>query len=262
MKLSLLPLVPDAPLPYRAPALVRPPAQRGYGVQEQCLPFTAACALGLLVPAPFGFGFCELADVPAGGRAFLPPEVAREAGDGRHFYIVDHPASRFIGNAFDADPLPFVDSDGRAKEMRPVQPGISFMDRPDQARHFKLHLPWVLQTPPGIDTLFLAPINRPAPLALLTGLVETDWYAHPVNLVADRPAAGALHIRRGDVIAQLVFVDRPGRREAPELAAPDAALAATMKESLRQWFAAHASDRSAYRRLARTRQAELDDDTA
>ncbi len=30
---------------------------------------------------------------------------------------------------------------------RPQQPGISFMDRADQAAFFKLHLPWVLRTP-------------------------------------------------------------------------------------------------------------------
>jgi hypothetical protein len=260
--LILLPLVPDVPLPVRAPAIVRPPEPRGYGVQEQCLPFTAACALGLLVPAPFDFGFCHPAEVPPEGRAFDPPEVARVPGDPRVFYVVDHAGSRFSGNAFDTEPLPFVDAQGRPLELRPVQPGISFMNRPDQARHFKLHLPWVLKTPPGVDSLFMPPINRPAPLQLLTGLVESDWYAHPVNLVVDRPAAGALHVRRGDVLAQILFIDRSSRREAPELRAPDAGEAATMKEALRQWFLAHASDRSAYRRLARSQHGRVEGETS
>jgi hypothetical protein len=132
------------------------------------------------------------------------------------------------------------------------------MDRPDQTRHFKLHLPWVLRTPEGVDTLFTRPLNRPAPLALLDGLVETDWYAHPVNLVADRPAAGALHVRRGDVIAQLLFVDRAARR--CELQVLDGAepQAQPMKDALRQWFFDHAADRSTYRRQARSRQGRVE----
>jgi hypothetical protein len=259
MKLTLLPLVPDVPLPVRAPALVRPPAPRGYGVQEQCLPFTAACALGLLVPAPFDFGLCPAAEVPPQGRAFEPPEVARVPGDERVFYVVDHAGSRFGGNAFAADPLPFVDEHGRQLEMRPLQPGISFMNRPDEARHFKLHLPWVLKTPQGIHSLFLQPVNRPAPLPLLAGLVETDWYAHPVNLVVQRPAA-SLHVRRGEVIAQIVFIERASRRMAPELQPPAPDEAGAMKEALRQWFLAHAADRSAYRRLARSQHGRVDTD--
>lgn len=261
MKLTLLPLVPDVPLPFRAPAALRAQVPRGYGVQEQCLPFTAACALGLLVPAPFDFGLCRPDEVPAQGRAFSPPPVACPPGDERVFYVIDHPGSRFLGNGFDAEPLPFTDTDGVRKELRPVQPGLSFMDRPDQAQHFKLHLPWVLKTPPGVDTLFVAPVNRPAPLHLLTGLVETDWYAHPVNLVVNRPpAAAALHIRRGDVIAQLVFVGREARRVELEHATPAETVA--MKDALREWFQAHAVDRSTYRRLARSRQGRVDADGA
>lgn len=259
MKLTLLPLVPEVPLPYRAPASVRTQVPRGYGVQEQCLPFTAACALGLLVPAPFDFGLCTPQDVPVGATPFAPPDVARTAGDERVFYVIDHPASRFHGNAFEADELRFTDADGVVKALRPLQPGISFMDRPDQADHFKLHLPWVLKTPPSTDTLFTRPLNRPAPLALLDGLVETDWYAHPVNLVVNKPGAGALHVRRGDVIAQLLFVDREARRAEPAAAVPADALA--MKDALRQWFADHAADRSTYRRQARSRQGRIEADT-
>jgi hypothetical protein len=256
--LTLLPLVPGVPLPERAPASTRAEVPRGYGVQEQCLPFTAACALGLLVPAPFDFGLCALADVPAGGRAFSPPDVARPEGDERPFYVIDHAASRFAGNAFDADPLPFVDETGRLLEMRPRQPGISFMDRPDQATFFKLHLPWVLRTPAGVDSHFGAPINRPAPLDLLTALVETDWYAHPVNLVVRRPAHGDLHIRRGDTIAQVFFVDRAARRSHMQVLDPAAPQAQAMREELRQWFLAHHADRSTYRKLARSRQGRLE----
>ncbi len=258
MDLSLLPLVPHVPLPARAPASTRAEVPRGYGVQEQCLPFTAACALGLLVPAPFDFGLFALADVPAQARSFSPPDVARPAGDDRVFYVIDHATSRFAGNAFDADPLPFVDESGQLLEMRPRQPGISFMDRPDQAEFFKLHLPWVLRTPEGVDSHFGTPINRAAPLDLLTALVETDWYAHPVNLVVRRPAQGALHVRRGDVIAQVFFVDRDARRSHLQVLDHGAPQAQAMREELRQWFLAHHADRSTYRKQARSRQGRVD----
>jgi hypothetical protein len=255
----LLPLVPDAPLPWRAPAAVRSEVPRGYGVQEQCLPFTAACALGLLVPAPFSFGLCAPAEVPAGGLPFLPPDVARPPGDERVFYVHDHAPSRFFANAFDADPLPFTDDQGRRLEMRPQQPGISFMDRPDQTLFFKLHLPWVLRTAAGMDTWFGPPVNRPAPLDVLVGLVETDWYAHPVNLVVRRPAQGALHVQRGQVLAQAFFIERESRRVQPQVLQRDAPEARALKDELRQWFAAHQADRSTYRRQARSQQGRLQD---
>lgn len=255
----LLALVPDAPLPWRAPAATRSPVPPGYGVQEQCLPFTAACALGLLVPAPFDFGLCAAADVPAGAIPFMPPDVARSAGDERVFYVRNHAASRFFGNAFDADPLPFTDAQGQHLEMRPQQPGISFMDRPDQTLFFKLHLPWVLRTAAGVDTFFGPPINRAAPLDVLVGLVETDWYAHPVNLVIRRPAQGALHIQRGAIIAQAHCVQREARRIEPELISRDSEQAVQLREELRHWFAAHQADRSTYRRQARSQQGHIRD---
>lgn len=257
LHLRLLPLVPEVPLPWRAPAATRESVPRGYGVQEQCLPFTAACALGLLVPAPFAFGLCAPAEVPPQGRAFAPPPVAQPPGDERVFYVVDDAASRFSGNAFDADAVPFVDEQGRRTEARPQQPGISFMDREDQAAYFKLHLPWVLRTPAEVDSLFGPPLNRPAPLDLLPGLVETDWFAHPVNLVVRRPAQGALHVQRGQLIAQVHFVAREQRRAELELLDREGSAAQALRAELGDWFAAHRANRSAYRRLARSRQGRL-----
>ena len=260
MDLKLLPLVPDVPLPWRAPASTRAQVPIGYGVQEQCLPFTAACALGLLVPAPFSFGLCAAHEVPPQARAFAPPPVACPDGDQRLFYVIDHAGSRFNGNAFDADTLSFQDASGKPMEVRPRQPGISFMDRPDQASFFKLHLPWVLRTPKGIDTCFGAPINRLAPLDLLVALTETDWYAHPVNLVVRRPPTAALHVHRGDVIAQVFFIDRAARRTEPQVLERGSAEASVLREELRQWFIAHRADRSAYRKLARSQQGRMEPD--
>lgn len=105
---------------------------------------------------------------------------------------------------------------------------------------------------------FGAPINRLAPLDLLTALVETDWYAQPVNLVARRPAQGALHLRRGDVIAQVFFVDRSARRSSLRVLEHGAPQAGTLREELRQWVLAHHADRSTYRKQARSRQGRID----
>ncbi|MDO9461811.1 MAG: hypothetical protein Q7N95_17080, partial [Alphaproteobacteria bacterium] len=116
MQVQLLALVPGAPLPWRAPASTRQPVPAGYGVQEQCLPFTAASALGLLVPAPFDFGLCPAAELPPGCRGFAPPALAAQAGDARLFYVRDHAASRFSANAFHFDALPFDDARGQRSE--------------------------------------------------------------------------------------------------------------------------------------------------
>ena len=88
--------------------------------------------------------------------------------------------------------------------------------------------------------------------------METDWYAHPVNVVARKPAQGALHLRRGDVVAQVFFVDRSSRRSDPELLEPRDPEAVAMREELRQWFMAHHADRSTYRKQARSRQGRIE----
>jgi hypothetical protein len=183
--------------------------------------------------------------------------VAQPAGDDRVFYVVDDAGCRFHGNAFDADPVPFVDAAGQRAEGRPQQPGISFMDRADQATFFKLHLPWMLRTPAAVDSLFGPPLNRPAPLDVLPGLVETDWYAHPVNLVVRRPAQGALHVQRGQLIAQVHFVAREHRRADIAVLERDSPEATDLRAELGTWFAAHRADRSAYRRLARSQAGRL-----
>ncbi|CAN7432400.1 DUF6065 family protein [Variovorax sp. LjRoot84] len=257
MQVLILPLVPDAPLPRRAQAASRSPGRPGYGVQEQCLPFTAAAGLGLLVPAPFDFGLCLPAEVPPLARAFRPPPAADVAGDRRTFYVCDRPSSRFTGNAFTFDALPFDDEQGQRREIRPVHPGLSFFDREDQAHLFKLHLPWLLRTPPQVDSFFGQPINRPVPVAMHVGLVETDWYAHPVNLVLLRPTEGSLHVRAGDTVAQVNFVARAARRVDPEILPRDGSTAHALHNELLQWHIAHGRDRSAYRRLARSEQGRL-----
>jgi len=71
--LKIIPLVPNLALPRAASARTRASVPPGYGVQEQCLPFTAASALGVVIPSPIRFGFCVIEELPAGCRAFRSP---------------------------------------------------------------------------------------------------------------------------------------------------------------------------------------------
>src|SRR5262245_17994759 len=97
--LTIVPLVPNAALPRSASARIRLAVPPGYGVQEQCLPFAAATALGVLIPSPIRFGYCSPEQVPTGGRAFRSPLDKPIAGgsydDPRVFYVFDNPECRF-----------------------------------------------------------------------------------------------------------------------------------------------------------------------
>jgi len=258
MNVSVHPLVPNAVLPSGAPAATRLHVPSGYGVQEQCLPFTAAAAAGLLIHAPFGFGFCRPEELPAGVRAFTSPRRDPSREISRVFYVRDEPASRFERNAFRLYPIPFRDAEGRLREHSAVQPGLSFFDRLDQADLFKLHLPYVLRTPGAIDSLFTAPINRPGPLPVVSGLVETEWYAHPVNLVLRCPEERSVHVAAGDVVAQVVFVPRQARDARLRVVAFDSAEGRAQQDDLLRWYAQHAADRSAYKKLARSRHGRIE----
>jgi len=160
-ELTLIPLVPSVNLPGVASARTRSEIPSGRGVQEECLPFTAANALGLLIPSPIEFGLCMPEDVPPGCRAFRSP-LNRAGSDGQYadpkvFFVFDRPDCRFIGNAYEFEDIPGTGS-------QPVvlrEPGISFFDREDQHDVFKLHLPYIWRTPESIDTLFLPLLNRP-----------------------------------------------------------------------------------------------------
>ena len=251
---QLLPLVKGVPLPCPAPAHTRRQVPAGYGVQEQCLPFTAATAIGYLVPAPITFGLCLPHDVPADAKSFRSPieRPGSASEDPRVFYVEDDPSCSFVGNAFSLDATGLAQATRRtAGDL--VEPGISFFDRDDQDDLFKLHLPYIVRTPQAVDTLFLPPLNRDvADLAVLAGLVETDWYAHPVNLVIRKPPTGrALHVRAGDPVAQVVFVPRPYRKPELTVLPHHARSARDLRQALGDWYRRHAEDRSAYKRLAR-----------
>ncbi len=258
MRLELHPLVPDALLPVTATARTRADVPAGYGVQEQCLPFTAAAAAGLLIRAPFSFGWCRPDAVPAGARAFPPPRRDARLDAQAVFYVVDRPESSFAGNAFRLAPIAYRDPQGDTHTYTAVQPGLSFFDRDDQADMFKLHLPFVVRTPAEVDSLFVPPVNRTAPLELVVGLVESDWYATPVSLVARVPRSGALHVGAGDVVAQMLFLARASRRAEPVVPGTTSVERQRLDGDLLRWYAGHGADRGAYKTLARSRHGRLD----
>jgi hypothetical protein len=258
MEVQILPLVPEAILPVASPATTRSQVPHGYGVQEQCVPFTAATALGFLVRSPIAFGLCRPTEARPAAHCFRSPleTIPHNAPrDERAFYVMDDPVCRFVGNAFTFEAI--KDRDRRA--YTPVAPGISFFDRGDQLELFKLHLPYILHTQEGVDTLFLPLINRSAPLEVLSGIVETDWYANPVNLIMRKPpGAGSVHVMKGDPIAQLVFIERSHRRPELKSLPAHARLTRELKLMMSEWYQRHDLDRSAYKKLVRTHHGQVD----
>jgi hypothetical protein len=250
--LKIIPLVPNLALPRAASARTRASVPPGYGVQEQCLPFTAASALGVIIPSPIRFGFCIIEELPAGCRAFRSP-ANKPGADGsyaepRVFYVFDNPDCRFAGNAYE-----FMGGASAGSSSPAVQePGLSFFDRDDQSNLIKLHLPYIWRTPESVDTLFLPLVNRTGPgFEVKSGLVETDWYASPVNLVIGMPS-GPVHIRIGDPVAQAIFVPRPMRQPSLEFVDEHDQLSLKARDGLADWDKRHAEDRSLYKVLARS----------
>jgi hypothetical protein len=252
IEVQIFPLVSRITLPVPAPAGTRPQVPPGYGVQEHCLPFTAATALGFLIKSPIAFGICLRHEVPPDAHAFRSPVVAppiqETAAASPVFYVKDDLQCSFVKNAFTLDAL-------EEKRGAQRQPGISFFDRPDQQDLFKLHLPYLWRTPPEVDALFLPALNRNTGMEVLAGLVETDWYANPVNLVLRCPPAPQnVHLAVGDPIAQVVFLPRAYRRPALQILPPHARSSRELRTEITAWQQQHAADRSAYKKLARSQQ--------
>jgi len=260
---QIFPLVSKLTLPVASPAGVRTHIPEGYGVQEHCLPFTAATALGFLIKSPISFGFCALGDVPSESHAFRSPiaphRFANGGADSHVFYVKDDPGCCFVKNAFALDVL----EDWKRGSLAPKEPGISFFDREDQLDLFKLHLPYVWRTPPEVDTLFLPVINRSLPrLTMLSGLVETGWYADQVNLVFRQPMGlQSIHVTTGDPVGQVVFVPQSHRRASLKVILPHMRAARDFRADLSQWYKQHSADRSAYKKLARSQHGRLNTGT-
>lgn len=259
LEVQIFPLVSKLALPVAATAATRSNVPPGYGVQEHCLPFTAATALGFLIKSPISFGICAREEVPRDGHAFNSPLARplqpRAAPDDAVFYVKDDPTCCFAKNAFTLDVL----DDRKNGWSVPRQPGISFFDREDQQDLFKLHLPYIWRTPAEVDALFLPVINRSSRgLNMLSGLVETDWYASQVNLVFGKSHAGyPVHVSAGDFVAQIIFVPRSHRRPSLKVLAPHARTARDMRAELAAWYQQHVGDRSVYKKLARSQHGRI-----
>ena len=75
----------------------------------------------------------------------------------------------------------------------------------------KFHNYWTISTPPGWSCLFLPPINRPnGVFEVLSGLVDTDSYAAPVNVPFVATAHdGVYALKKGMPLVQVI----PFRRD-------------------------------------------------
>jgi Family of unknown function (DUF6065) len=197
--------------------------------------------------------------MPAGSRALCSPlqqaDTAGRCSDARLFYVFDDPDCGFSGNAYELarDPRESCRFKGR-------EPGLSFFDRKDQQNLFKLHLPYIWRTPPGLDCLFLPPLNRPARgFGVACGLVETDWYASPVNLVLGKPP-GSVHVAAGEPLAQAILVPRSLRRSTLDVAETPSQVYDDALSELAGWDRQLADNRSAYKTLARSRHGRVESD--
>lgn len=241
---------------YYPPTLARPGTRddvpRGYGVQEQCLPYTAAAALGLLILSPISWGYCKRSDIPACARAFDSPI---EGGDSsRRFYVIDDVDFAFTGNRFSipSETCQFI---GDA----PL-PGISFFERSDQQDHVKLHLPYVWNNDAIQSMLFCAPLNRLRTdgLTVVSGLVETAIYANPVNLVLRLPPGeDPVHVAAGDIIAQAILIDNVSRQPDLQLLEPHRKQSRDTLKAMAEWRNVHNSNRSAYKTLVKSRHGRI-----
>ena len=241
--------------PRQAKPRTRDQVPHGYGVQEQCLPFTAAAALGLLIQSPFAWGYCERGAVPTHAHPFRSPI---EGGDQkRFFYVIDDADFAFTGNRFSV-PAEISRYIGDA----PL-PGLSFFDRSDQQDHVKLHLPYLWRNDTDRSLLFCAALNRPRAdgLSVVAGLVETAIYANPVNLVLRLPpGGGAVHVAAGETIAQAIPVASEARRPELQLLEPHRRQSREAMKAMKDWRLAHAIDRSAYKKLVKSPHGRLIED--
>lgn len=237
----------DRFLPPRPPgARTRASVPRGYGTREQCQPFTAAAACGLAIPSPISWGVAPASEVPPDARSFRSP-VWSDVTDERWCYVVDDERLGFRANAFGLSTWA-----ARHTGTAPI-PGVSFFDRPDQQGLLKIHLPYSWRTPAGLAILVGDPINRPHDrgLRVVAGLIETAWYANPINVVVELPPSpAAIHVHAGETLAQAVVV-RLGDIDPVVDVVADLAGAGPQLDDIRAWRSAHARDRSAYKRLAR-----------
>lgn len=76
--------------------------------------------------------------------------------------------------------------------------------------HMIMGLCAYVRTPAGVASLVNPPFNRPSPLPLHSGMIETEWFHSQLVLVFDCPefTGRTLVISAGSVVGQLTFVTK------------------------------------------------------
>jgi hypothetical protein len=101
--------------------------------------------------------------------------------------------------------------------------------------------PWLVRTPPGYSTLFVAPLNQFNPPFLpISGVVETDTYYDPVNIpsLCNVPLGQSASVERGAPMVQVI----PFKRDTWDSSV------AQWDEALRQqWRDTHQANPHAYK---------------
>lgn len=223
----------------------------GYGTREQCRPFVAAAGIGLTIASPISWGYCLPDAVPNQARAFHSP--IKGGCPDRVFYVRDDVEHGFMRNQY-AIPDKVMKIAGPL-----VIPGLSFFDREDQQNLVKLHLPYIFRTVEDAGLLFVPPINRKMEkgLTMMSGLVETDWYADAVNLAFELPdKLGSVHVEAGDPLAQVLPISMQAASTNLSILEPHRRKVRDTLASLSEWQYQHGQDRSAYKKISKLKIAD------
>lgn len=91
--------------------------------------------------------------------------------------------------------------------------------------------PWVVKTPPGYSCLFLTPMHRGVPFTIMSGIVDTDTFDHPVNfpftmnekgfegvLKAGTPMAQVIPFKRDEFVSEVYPFDSEYKEKYPDSA--------------------------------------------
>ncbi|MEA2707968.1 MAG: hypothetical protein QOF78_569 [Phycisphaerales bacterium] len=124
-----------------------PVESQGHDTVKRCMPFLDAMTSGYIIPLQVDVKISlSESGLNLQFTPFKPPQVAP---------VQVHVQEQFPGAPF------------------PQMPAIKF------------NSPWVIRTPPGYSTLFVAPMNRFAvPIMPLSGIVDTDTFALEVTFPA------------------------------------------------------------------------------
>lgn len=84
--------------------------------------------------------------------------------------------------------------------------------------YFGVSTGYTISTPAGYVSLFLPATQPPAQLAMLTAVIETDWYPRPLFLVYHAPPPGvAISLQHGAEIGRVVPIPRLAEHTAEPL---------------------------------------------